>query len=156
MFFTRQRITTGQQALDARSLLLMSLVSGTEQNWSPAAICPRSVGSRSRQCGLPGLAIVGQNGGSKPCAIPLAQIVFSMKNARNESGIAASDKTRVSSPDDQVLVEHPLFSEIPSPRTPESPDVESLRSLLKANLPRETASPALLQRIRSRMQAHKD
>jgi len=156
MFFTRQRITTGQQATNARSLPLMRLVSGTEQNWSPAAICPRPVGSRSRLCGLPGLGVVGQDGGSKACAIPLAQILFSMKHARNESGVPASDKARVSAPDDQVLLDNPVFSQKPDPRNPESPDVESLRSLLKANLPRESASPALLQRIRSRTQEHKD
>jgi hypothetical protein len=86
-----------------------------------------------------------------------AQIKVRMKNARKETGIPASDKLQgTSGPEDQVLsFEDQVFSTPPSPRQPESPDVESLRSLLKANMTREKASPALLERIRSRMQEDK-
>jgi len=91
-----------------------------------------------------------------------AQIHVSMKNARKETGIPASDKLRALSPitangpEDQVIFDHQVFSDKPAPRQPESPDVESLRSLLKANLSREKASPALIQRIRSRMHENKE
>ncbi|MFN0036891.1 MAG: hypothetical protein ACKVUS_17685 [Saprospiraceae bacterium] len=85
-----------------------------------------------------------------------------MKNTRKETGISASEKPRVNgplpphSPEDQTLFENRFFAEKPAPRQPESPDVESLRSLLKANISREKASPALLQRIRSRVQENRE
>jgi hypothetical protein len=81
-----------------------------------------------------------------------------MKNARKETGISAADKVRphtTTDSQDSTLLENLVFSQKPEPRQPESPDVESLRSLLKANLSREKASPALLQRIRGDMQENK-
>jgi hypothetical protein len=85
-----------------------------------------------------------------------AQILVSMKNARKSSGIAASDKFQVASTNDQVSTENVVFAPKPGPRKPESPEVESLRALLKSNLSRETAPQALLERIRSRMHDHRD
>jgi len=91
-----------------------------------------------------------------------AQIQVRMKNARKETGVQASDKSKVhdslmaNTPSDPTIFENQVFVTPPSPRQPESPEVESLRSLLKANLTRETASPALLQRIRSRMHENKE
>lgn len=92
----------------------------------------------------------------------MAQIHVRMKNARKEPGVQASDKSKVydslmaTPPTDSTIFDNQIFVTPPSPRQPESPEVESLRSLLKANLTRETASPALLQRIRSRMHENKE
>ncbi len=156
MLFTRQRSSTGQQATIACFLPCLNLVSASAINWSPISICLSAVGSRSRQYGIPGVVGKGRYGGSNPSDRTPAQIHVSMKNARNETGIPASDKPRVSGPEDSALFEHKVFAEKPAPRKPESPDVESLRSLLKANLSREKASPALIQRIRSRMHENKE
>lgn len=162
MLFTRHRFTAGQQASsDARSLPWLALASATAKNWSPISICQSAVGSRSGQYGLPGIEGNGRFGSSNPSDKTPAQIHVSMKNARKESGQPASDKFRpngpltAENPEDQATFEHKVFAEKPAPRQPESPDVELLRSLLKANLSREEASPALLQRIRSRMHEHK-
>ena len=155
MLFTRQRSSTGQQASFVCSLPSLNLVSASAINWSPISICLSSVGSRSRQCGIPGACGKGIYGGSNPGVRTPAQIHVSMKNARNETGIPVSDKSRVNGPEDPTLSNDQVFAEKPAPRQPESPDVESLRSLLKANLSREKASPALIQRIRSRMHENK-
>jgi len=162
MLFTRQHSTAGKQASDARSFPCLALVSASVINWWSVSICPSSVGSRSGQYGLPGFVDSDSDGGSNPSDRMLAQIHVSMKNARKETGIPASDKPRAlgpltaNGPEDQVIFDHQVFSEKPAPRQPESPDVESLRSLLKANLSREKASPALIQRIRSRMHENKE
>jgi hypothetical protein len=84
-----------------------------------------------------------------------AQIHFFMKIARKETGLPASDKLLANGPVNPALYEDQVFSEKPGSRQPESPQVESLRSLLKANMTREKASPALIERIRSRMHENK-
>ena len=161
MLFTSQRSSAGQQAANARSLSCLALVSESVINWSPIFICQSAVGSRRWQYGLPGYGDFGCSGGSIPSDRTPAQINVRMKNTRKETGVPASDKLRphgplpAYSPDDQALFENQVFNEKPAPRQPESPDVESLRSLLKANLSREKASPALIQRIRSRMHENK-
>ncbi len=161
MSFTRQHFTAGQQALRASSFSGLTTYSASVKNWSPTSICPSSVGSRSGQCEAPGFGILGNPGSSNPSDSMPAQIHFNMKIARKDTGIPASDKHQVTdpfvsgNPADAIPVENAVFFEKPAPRQPESPDVESLRSLLNANLPRETASPALLQRIRSRMHDQK-
>lgn len=162
MLFTRQRFIAGQQASDARSLSWLALVSASVINRSPVSICLSAVGSRSGQYGQPGIVDLGTCRGSNPSDKTPTQIHVSMKNARKETGIPASDKLRVNDPltangpQDQANSEQQIFAEKPAPRQPESPDVESLRSLLKANMSREKASPALIQRIRSRMQDSKE
>ncbi|MFN0214012.1 MAG: hypothetical protein ACKVT2_07125 [Saprospiraceae bacterium] len=162
MLFTRHRSIAGQQAsTGARSLAWLTLITRAVINRSPVSICLSSVGSRSGQYGQPGFVGNDNPRGSNPCDKTLTQIHVSMKNARKETGIPASDKLRVSDPlnpngpQDQAIIEQQVFAEKPAPRQPESPDVESLRSLLKANISREKASPALIQRIRSRMQEDK-
>lgn len=84
-----------------------------------------------------------------------AQIHFYMKIARKDTGIPVSDKLQDNGPVNPALFENQVFSEKPGSRQPESPQVESLRSLLKANMTREKASPALIERIRSRMHENK-
>lgn len=159
MSFTRQHFTAGQQAFRAGSFSGLTTYSASVKNWSLTSICPSSVGSRSGQCEAPGFGILGNPGSSNPSDSMPAQIHFNMKIARKDTGITASDKHPITDtfvhPADATPVENTIFFENPAPRQPESPDVESLRSLLKANLPRETASPALLQRIRSRMHDQK-
>ncbi len=155
MSITRQHSTSGQQASNASSFLGLTQCSASAINWSPALICPSSVGSRSRQCEVPGNGIFGRLGSSKPSDSMPAQIHFYMKIARKETGISVSDKLRANGPQDPSLFEDQVFAEKPASRQPESPDVESLRSLLKANLSREKASPALIQRIRSQMHENK-
>jgi hypothetical protein len=162
MSFTSQRSFAGQQAADARSLPCMVLVSTSAMNWSPVSICLSPVGNRCWQYGLPGVVNLDLFRGSKPSNRMPAQIQVRMKNARKETGVQASDKSKVhdslmaNTPSDPTIFENQVFVTPPSPRQPESPEVESLRSLLKANLTRETASPALLQRIRSRMHENKE
>ena len=156
MLFTRQHSIVGKQASNARSLSWSALVSASVKNWWPLSICLSAVGNRSGQYGLPGFVDNGSYWGSTPSDRMPAQIHVSMKNARKETGTPASDKLRVTGPEDQALFTDQIFAALPSPRQPESPDVESLRSLLKANLSREKASPALLQRIRSSMQENKE
>ncbi|MBC7777694.1 MAG: hypothetical protein H7246_19825 [Phycisphaerae bacterium] len=162
MLFTRQHSSVGKQASDARSLPILAFVTASVKNWRPISICLSAVGSRSRQYGMPGFVDKGDCGGSKPCDRMSAQTHVSMKNARKETGLPVSDKIRAlgplnaDSPSDPAIFEHQIFSDKPAPRQPESPDVESLRSLLKANLSREKASPALIQRIRSRMHENKE
>ncbi len=162
MLFTSHRSIAGKPAANARSLPYQTLVSESVINWSPVSICLSAVGSRSWQYGLPGFADYGCYGSSSPCDRTPAQIQVRMKNTRKETGLPASDKLRPQgplpayNPDDQALFENQVFTEKQSPRQPESPDVESLRSLLKANMTREKASPALLHRIRSRMQENKE
>ncbi|MDO8366158.1 MAG: hypothetical protein Q7T20_05120 [Saprospiraceae bacterium] len=156
MSFTRQRSSAGQQASDARSRYWLSLGSESVINWSPVSICFSAVGSRCRQYGLPGFGDQDSHCGSNPSDSTPAQIHIRMKIARKAAGVPASDKSRVNGPEDQTLCNNQVFAEKPAPRQPESPDVESLRSLLKANMTREKASPALLQRIRSRMFENKD
>ena len=161
MLFTRQHSFAGKQALGVCSLAGLTAVSTTVKNWYPVRICPNPVGSRGGRYGMPGFADNGSCTGSNPNDRMPAQTHVSMKNARKETGLPASDKTRdlgpinAISPDDQAFFEHQVFSDKPAPRQPESPDVESLRSLLKANLSSEKASPALIQRIRSRMHENK-
>ncbi len=162
MLFTRQHSIVGKQASNARSLSWSALVSASVKNWWPLSICLSAVGNRSGQYGLPGFVDNGSYWGSTPSDRMPAQIHVSMKNARKETGIPVSDKLRAlgpitaNGPEDPAIFEHHVFSEKPAPRQPESPDVESLRSLLKANLSREKASPALIQRIRSRMHENKE
>ncbi len=162
MLFTRQRSSAGQQVLDTCPLPWLALVSKSVINWSPVSICPSMVGSHSWQYGLPGFVDQDKYGSSIPSDRTPAQNHVSMKNTRKETGLPASDKLRpqgpisTNSPEDQNLFEHQVFTEKPAPRQPETPDVESLRSLIKANMSREKASPALLQRIRSSMQEHKE
>jgi len=90
-----------------------------------------------------------------------AQIYFSMKNAHKLTGRPDSDKLQfndplvANTPAEPAVFEPTIFSQRSAPRPPESPEVESLRSLLKANLSREKASPALLERIRIGMQESK-
>lgn len=151
MSFTSQRSFAGKQTLKVRSSNGLVLCSESVINWSPVSICPSVVGSHSWQYGLPGFGAMDPYCSSNISDSTPAQIHVSMKNARKATGSLASDKLRVSLPDDQALFEDQIFAAPPSPRQPESPDVESLRSLLKANMPREKASPALLERIRSRM-----
>lgn len=161
MLFTRQLSSAGQPALQDGSLSWLTSVSKFVINWRPLWICPSSVGSRSGQFGQPGFSDFGNRIGSTPSGWMQAQNHVSMKNTRKESGMPASDKLRAqgplsaSNPDDPGSVENQVFFEKPTPRPPESPDVESLRSLLKANMTQEKASPALLQRIRSKMHEHK-
>lgn len=156
MSFTRQHSIAGQQATIACSFSRSTLAPQSANHWRPTFICPSSVGSRSGQCGLPGFGSMGWRRSSTPSDGMPAQIHVNMKNARKETGVPASDKLLANDPTDKMLFENQVFSEKPAPRQPESPDVESLRSLLKANLLREPASPALLQRIRSRMHDQKD
>lgn len=158
MSFTRQHFTAGQQASVACSFPWLIRSAESANHWLPALICPGSVGTRSGQCEQPGSGVSDWPGGSTPGGKMQAQILVSMKNARKTSGIAASDKFEVAniSPNDQVTNENVIFSQKPGPRQPESPEVESLRALLKANLSRETASQALLERIRNRMHEHRD
>ena len=161
MLFTRQHSIAGKQASDARSLSCLTFVSASVKNWRATSIWPGAVGSRSGQCALPGFAGDSIFGGSKSSDSMPAQNHVSMKNARKENGLPASDKSRalgplMVNPEDQAIFDQQVFSEKPAPRQPESPDVESLRSLLKANLSREKASPALIERIRSRMHENKD
>ncbi len=162
MSFTSQRFSTGQQAQGARSFPSLALVSESEINWQSIAIGQNTVGNRCWPCGWPGSAGFGERGGSKPSGKTPAQKQVSMKNARKAIGDSVSDKRQVNdslvnyNPEDRNLFENPIFTESPAPRKPESPEVELLRSLLKANLTSEKASPALMQRIRSRMHEHKE
>ncbi|MBL7808156.1 MAG: hypothetical protein JNN28_10090 [Saprospiraceae bacterium] len=158
MSFTRQHFTAGQQASVACSFPWSLRSTESANHWLSAFICPGSVGTRSGQCEQPGSGVSGWPGGSTPSSKMPAQILVSMKNARKSSGIAATDQFQAvsTSPNDQVTNETAVFSSKPGPRKPESPEVESLRALLKANLSRETAPQALLERIRSRMHDHRD
>lgn len=159
MFFTRQHTTAGQQTNFVRSQSFSALGPASANNWFPISICLGSAGARSRQYGLPGLEVFGCWDGSKPSDSVPAQIFFSMKNARKATGITVSDQfgpQTPATPDDKALFENQIFSQKPTPRQPESSDVESLRTLLKAKLSHEKASPALLQRIRSQMQEPKE
>ncbi len=155
MSFTRQHSTAGQQAFNASSFLGLTQCSASVINWSPAFICPSSVGSRCGQCEVPGNGTFDSLRSSNPSDSMPAQIHFYMKIARKETGVSVSDKLRANGPQDPTLFEDQVFAEKPVSRQPESPDVESLRSLLKANLSREKASPALIQRIRSQMHENK-
>jgi hypothetical protein len=161
MFFTSQRSNTGQQAQVAGSLSLPLYTRQAAQNWLRIAICPCPVGNRCGQYAQPGLFGKSRPTGSKSVDGARAQIQVNMKNARKVNGVQASDKLRPNTapfPDttiDNALFEHQVFAEKPAPRQPESPEVESLRSLLKANISREKASPALMERIRSKMQDSK-
>ena len=155
MSFTSQHSTVGQQAFGASSFSCLTLSSVSEINWWPASICPDPVGSRGRQCEAPGIGTKGSDGGSKPSDSMPAQIHFYMKIARKETGLPASDKLQVNGPVNPALYENQVFSEKPGSRQPESPQVESLRSLLKANITRKKASPALIERIRNKMQENK-
>jgi hypothetical protein len=158
MSFTRQHFTAGQQASVACSFPWSKRSTESANHWLYASICPGSVGTRSRQCVQPGSGVSCWPGGSTPSSKMPAQILVSMKNARKSSGMAASDKLQIASvsPTDTVVIENQVFSPKASHRKPESPEVESLRALLKANLSRETAPQALLERIRSRMHDHRD
>ena len=161
MSFTSQRSFAGKQTLKVRSSNGLVLCSESVINWSPVLICSSVVGSQRWQYGLPGFENQDNFCGSNPSDRTPAQIHVSMKNARKETGTPVSDKPRVNGPlsskhpNDQSSLENQVFSEKPEPRQPESPDVESLRSLLKANMTREKASPALIERIRSRMRDDK-
>ncbi len=162
MSLTRQRSITRQQAANAGFISCCTLVSSSVINWSPVFICPDSVGSRSGQYGKPGFGDLYAQENSKLNDRTPAQIHIRMKNSRKETGLPASDKLRAyvptpaNCPADQVMIDSPVFTATSTPRSPESPAVESLRSMLKANLPSEKASPALLPRIRSRMHDHKE
>lgn len=155
MSFTSQRSFAGKQTSKVSSSNGLVLCSESVINWSPVSICPSVVGSHSWQYGLPGFGAMDPYCSSNISDSTPAQIHVSMKNARKATGSLASDKHRVSLPEDQALFEDQIFSAPPSPRQPESPEVESLRSLLKANMTREKASPALIERIRSRMNEEK-
>lgn len=162
MSFTSQRSFAGQQAFRASSLSSFAPDSESAMNWRSTAIGQSAVGSRCWPCGMPGSAVPGKDESSKPSDRMQAQIKVSMKNARKATGHQASDKFLVNGPivmvnsDDQSFYDNQLFAEVSAPRQPESPEVESLRSLLKANISSEKASPALLQRIRSRMHENKE
>lgn len=162
MSFTSQRYSIGQQAQSVGSFPSLALVSESVINWRSISICQSAVGNRCWQYGQPGSVGFGAQEGSKPSGKTPAQKQVSMKNARKAVGGPASDKRQVNdslvtfNPEDQNLFENQIFAESPAPRTPESPEVELLRSLLKANLTSEKASPALMQRIRSRMHEHKE
>ena len=155
MSFTSQHSTAGQQAFNASSFLCLTSCSASVINWSLAFICPGSVGNCSGQCEAPGNGTFGSLRSSTPSDSMPAQTHFYMKIARKATGVSVSDKLRANGPQDPALFEEQVFAEKPVSRQPESPDVESLRSLLKANLSREKASPALLQRIRSQMHENK-
>lgn len=161
MSITSQHSISGQQASDARSFSCLALISASVINWQPVSICPSQVGSRGRQYGLPGSEEVVRNECSKPSGSMPAQIYFSMKNAHKLTGRPDSDKLQfndpivANNPAEPAVFEHGIFSQRSVPRPPESPEVESLRSLLKANLSKEKASPALLERIRSGMLENK-
>jgi len=161
MSITSQHSISGQQASDARSFSCFALVSESVINWQPLSICPSPVGSRGRQYGLPGFDKVVRSECSKPSDSMPAQIYFSMKNAHKLTGRPDSDKLQfndplvANTPAEPAVFEPTIFSQRSAPRPPESPEVESLRSLLKANLSREKASPALLERIRIGMQESK-
>lgn len=80
-----------------------------------------------------------------------------MKNEQKATSIGISDMGDAIpniNPEAIESLENPTLSHPPAPRQPESPEVELLRSVLKANMPRETASPALLKRIKDRIQEH--
>lgn len=160
MSITSQHSISGQQVFDARSFSCSALVSESVINWQSISICPSPVGSRGRQYGLPGFEEVVRDECSKPSDSMPAQIYFSMKNAHKLTGRPDSDKLHntplvANSPAEPAAFEHTIFSQKAVPRPPESPEVESLRSLLKTNLAHEKASPALLERIRSGMQESK-
>ncbi|MCC7465248.1 MAG: hypothetical protein IT261_03210 [Saprospiraceae bacterium] len=158
MSFTRQHFTAGQQASVACSFPWLIRSTESANHWQFAFICPGSVGTRSGQCEQPGSGVSSWPGGSTPGGKMPAQFFVSMKNARKTSGIAVSDKFEVAniSPNDPVNHENPVFAQKPGPRPPDSPEVASLRALLKANLSRETAPKALLERIRNRIHDHRD
>ncbi len=155
MSFTSQHSTAGQQAFRAGSFSCLTSCSASAINWWPASICPDPVGSRGRQCEVPGNRTWGRDGSSKLSDSMPAQIHFYMKIARKDTGLPVSDKLQDNGPVNPALFENQVFSEKPGSRQPEAPHVESLRSLLKANLTRENASPALIERIRSRMHENK-
>jgi hypothetical protein len=161
MFFTRQNTSAGPLAIFANTLPLLSDSSESVWNSFSALICPSPVGNRGGQCRKAGFVAPDKRGGSKPHSRALAQHFFDMKNAQKATGIGASDRVSLGdaipniNPETIEFSENPTFSHPPAPRQPESPEVESLRSVLKANMPRETASPALLKRIKSRIQEHK-
>lgn len=162
MSFTRQHITAGQQASIARSFFYSTTPAAFAMNRSLVSICPDSVGSRSRQYEAPGACLISLIEGSKPSDDVPTQIQFTMKITGKSTGTAASDKqavnqARIHIQDTSPSTNEPaILAENPSHRTPESPEVESLRSLLKANLDRLSASPALIERIRSGMHSSKD
>ena len=155
MSFTSQHSTAGQQAFRAGSFSCLTSCSASAINWWPVSICPDPVGSRGRQCEVPGNRTWGSDGSSKLSDSMPAQIHFYMKIARKDTGLPVSDKLQDNGPVNPALFENQVFSEKPGSRQPEAPHVESLRSLLKANLTRENASPALIERIRSRMHENK-
>ncbi|MDX1910490.1 MAG: hypothetical protein SFV22_03340 [Saprospiraceae bacterium] len=158
MFFTSQRSTTGQQAQVARSLRSPLFTRNSAINWSRIWICSGTAGNRCEQYAQPGLFGKSSPAGSKPVDGASAQIQVNMKNARKVNGVPAGDKLQSNTapfpnnPADTPIFDPQIFAEKPAPRQPESPEVESLRSLLKANMTREKASPALMERIRNKMQ----
>ena len=157
MSFTRQYSIAGPQ----NPLFCSFPINGSDalsaNHRSFVSISNLPAGNRGMLYDMPGFVDGSRSESSTTCSRMSAQTYVSMKNARKAGGLQASDKTLAMDPilpnvsEDQQLLENRLFSEKPSPRQPESPEVESLRSLLKASLSREKASPALLQRIRSRM-----
>lgn len=162
MTLTRPYITAGQQASNAYSFSYSTPSTAFAKNRSLVFICPDSVGSRSRQYEAPGACWIGPIESSKPSDDVPTQIQFTMKITGKSTGTAVSDKqavnqARIHTQDTSPgAIQPAILAESPTHRTPESPEVESLRSLLKANLERLSASPALVERIRSRMHSSKD
>lgn len=162
MSFTSRYIHNGARSNQVRSNRF-SAFSMYEKNWQQASICTDQVGNPMVACAVPG------NGNSgKPCCSNSqtalsAQNVSTMKNARKQLGeVAGMDATQLNpvpvdnAPTDTFPVfEDAVFFKKPQPRQPESPDTESFRSWLKSNAHRHSASPALLERIRTIPEDHK-
>lgn len=157
MSLTVQRLIAGQQAADAGSRVCFPTVQSVYYNWQ--TVCTSSPeGNRQGWCGASGYMGMDNMTGRKPGSKTLAQKRFTMKNTSKEQGYngLAQHRTGLSNPatpqvsfDEFASFDEHSFAEKPTPRTPESPEEESFRSLIKTHLPRHKASPALLQRIRS-------
>jgi hypothetical protein len=164
MFFTGQRLIAGQPAnLFAGSRPCLPNPQSANSYWQTVLVSDL-VGTPSVQYSMPGSVYMVAMPGSKPGSKTMAQFHLTMKNVRKQQDSAIGQhKTGVSSLiappdhfDESGELENAIFAEKHTPRKPESPEEESFRSLLKANLPRHKAAPALLLRIQNSIQRIKE
>ncbi|MBU6340183.1 MAG: hypothetical protein KGS48_01705 [Bacteroidetes bacterium] len=160
MSFTRSTFFAGQQAQTTHCSDRVSLNGITEKNWR-LNVYPAAVGNPGRQAAAPGCCRFANADCSKTGKQMGTQSLYYMKNQSIQPGfdpIAVSQNGNAiqNTPNEPIneeieLIEKKVFSTPPAPRVPESPEVESLRMLLKSNLSRHSASPALKERIRLSM-----
>jgi hypothetical protein len=160
MFFTGQRLIAGQQAIHfAGSRSSLPASQSAPSYWQYVTVSELA-GTRSALYCMPGSPMPVVMSGSKPGSKTTAQFHLTMKNVRKQQDTAIGQhRTGVSNLiappdnfDESGQLENTIFAEKQAHRKPESPEEESFRSLLKANLPRHKASPALLLRIKNSIQ----